>query len=349
MANYRNPNGYGGITKMSGRRRKPFVVRKTVGYDDRAYPIYSVLGYYETRKDAMLALAEYNRNPYDIDRAKITFKELYDLWSDEAYQKMKQSLQGCYKAAYKHCVSVYDIPYRELRKRQMQACIDDCGRGYSTRQNIKLLFSQMDKYAFDRDIIAKQYSTNLDIGEKEESTKHTIFTDAEVSTLWAHVGEPYVDEALFLLYTGMRVSEMLKLLPFDVYLEQGYLIGGMKTKNGKNRIIPIHPDIKKLVADHVENSHGYLFDLSPTQNTHAFTTSYIQRWTDALKVYGINHLTHDCRHTVRSKLDSAGANKVAIDRIMGHSSQSIGEKVYTHKTLDELKEAMYKLVYVRVR
>lgn len=62
-----------------------------------------------------------------------------------------------------------------------------------------------------------------------------------------------------------------------------------------------------------------------------------------------NHLTHDCRHTVISKLDSAGANKVAVDRIVGHSSKSVGEQVYTHKTVKELQEAIEKIVYVSAR
>ena len=28
----RLPNGYGGVTKLSGRRRKPYMVRKTIGW-----------------------------------------------------------------------------------------------------------------------------------------------------------------------------------------------------------------------------------------------------------------------------------------------------------------------------
>ena len=68
-----------------------------------------------------------------------------------------------------------------------------------------------------------------------------------------------------------------------------------------------------------------------------------------MKAIGFNYLTHDCRHTVCSKLDSAGANKVAVDRIIGHSSKSIGEKIYTHKTVDELHEAMNLLSYGAVQ
>ena len=54
----------------------------------------------------------------------------------------------------------------------------------------------------------------------------------------------------------------------------------------------------------------------------------------------MQHTPHECRHTFRSRLDSAGANKVAIDLMMGHKSSDVGERVYTHKTLQELKEAI---------
>ena len=35
-------------------------------------------------------------------------------------------------------------------------------------------------------------------------------------------------------------------------------------------------------------------------------------------------------------MDTAGANKLAIKKIMGHASQDITDSVYTHKTEDEL-------------
>lgn len=32
-----------------------------------------------------------------------------------------------------------------------------------------------------------------------------------------------------------------------------------------------------------------------------------------------------------------GANKVCIDRLMGHKSKGTGERVYTHKNIEELR------------
>jgi integrase len=54
----------------------------------------------------------------------------------------------------------------------------------------------------------------------------------------------------------------------------------------------------------------------------------------------MNHTPHECRHTFRSRLDSKGGNKVCIDLLMGHKSREVGERIYTHKTIDELKETV---------
>ena len=61
-----------------------------------------------------------------------------------------------------------------------------------------------------------------------------------------------------------------------------------------------------------------------------------------LKAVGITtHYTlHDCRHTFETLLNNAGANDVAIDRLMGHSSKGIGKSIYTHKDLTELRKAV---------
>lgn len=36
----------------------------------------------------------------------------------------------------------------------------------------------------------------------------------------------------------------------------------------------------------------------------------------------------------------AGANKGCIDLMMGHKSKEVGERIYTHKTIQELKDAI---------
>jgi len=43
-----------------------------------------------------MALADYNRNPYDVEAAKITMKELYEKWLARAEQQGKISNKTVY-------------------------------------------------------------------------------------------------------------------------------------------------------------------------------------------------------------------------------------------------------------
>lgn len=337
----RFPNGYGSVVKLSGKRRKPYMVRKTVGYDDRAYPVYDIIGYYATRSEAMIALAQYNADPYDVDLAKMTFKELYERWSESELPKLGDSLQGAHKAAYKHCTAVYNIQYKKLRKFHMQNCIDLCGKSGSTQTHIKNLFTTLDKYAYDQDIINKCYSANLTT-RTTEAKKRVLFTKEEIMDIEKHAGEPLYDETMFLLYTGCRVSEMLSVRCKDIDLKNRTLVLGVKTEAGKNRIVPIHKKLVPIIEAHT--GAEYLFDHPRSKTAKnpeaALQTKFLTQWERAF-----HHNTHDCRHTFRTALDKAEANRVCINLIIGHKSNDVGERVYTHKTIQDLIDTIDLLDY----
>ena len=329
----RLPNGYGCVTKLSGKRRKPFVARITTGYNDNGNQIYSVIGYYENRKDALTALAEYNAKPYNIDLSKITFKELYELWSATELPKLGDSLQYSHRAAYKYCQHLDNIPYRNLRKVQMQDCIDRCGKSQSTQTNIKNLFGQLDRYAYDQDIIPKQYSVNLTISSTE-TKKRNPFTKDEIKAIEAHAGEPIYDETIFMLYTGCRVGEMLLVKSADIDLENRTMTLGLKTEAGRDRIVPIHKKLEPIIKAHIGAEHLFNHERSKTaKNTEkALRNQFLRKWSQLFP----NHESHDCRHTFRSQLDRQEANRACINLIMGHKGSDVGERVYTHKTVQEL-------------
>ena len=75
----RLPNGYGSVYKLSGKRRKPFIARKTIGWDDNGKQIYRTIGYYETKKLALQSLADFNNNPYDVEVSTLTFSDIFDI------------------------------------------------------------------------------------------------------------------------------------------------------------------------------------------------------------------------------------------------------------------------------
>lgn len=115
----RNKNGYGTVVKLSGRRRQPYEVRVNTRMDERYYPVYDVLGRFEEREDAQIALAEYNKNPYDINQSHITFSQLYELFYKDKYElsgkKLSKSSEYCTKSAYNNMALLHDRVYKDLR------------------------------------------------------------------------------------------------------------------------------------------------------------------------------------------------------------------------------------------
>lgn len=55
----RNPNGYGCVTKLSGKRSRPYVVKVTV-YDAEGNAKQAPVGYAPTKTEALILLAQYN-------------------------------------------------------------------------------------------------------------------------------------------------------------------------------------------------------------------------------------------------------------------------------------------------
>lgn len=335
----RNPNGYGSVIKMSGNRRKTFVARKTVGWNEKGHPVYKYVGYYNTREEAMIALAEYNKSPWSIDAKKITFSSLFQLWLEKKGDKLGLSNKKSLIAAYKHSHLLCDIKYIEIKAWHMQECIDNCNLSYSTQNNIKNLFYHLDRFALEIDVISKGYSQLTTTTPTPTATKKT-FTDEEIKKLWDNKDMEWVDTVLIFLYTGFRLTELFELKTQNVDLEKQILKGGIKTKAGKDRIIPIHPAILEFIKKRYDPQNLFLLSQNGCKVNRNF---YYPKWHKLMSSLNMKHTPHECRHTFRSVLDSAEANKRCIDILMGHQTRDIGERVYTHKTIEELRTTILKL------
>lgn len=334
----RNPNGYGCVTHLKGNRSRPWLVKVTV-YDADGRGRQVPLDYAETEEQANIILAQYNDNPWNIDRSKVTLVELYQRWAQIKLPKLGASSQGNMKAAFKHCQKYYGVKYRSLRAYQMQDCIDNCGCGYSTQAQIKALWGHLDNFAFECDIINKMYSQLTSASPVPETTR-TPFTPEQIEALWQIQAEPWVDSVLVYLYTGFRLTELLNMETSQVDLEQQLFHGGIKTAAGKGRIVPIHPRILPFVQSWVQQGHKYLF----TDNGRKFYhSSYYKCWYEVMEKIGADKTPHEARHTFETLLDNAQANRKCIDLLMGHKSKDVGNRVYNHKTLDQLRETILLL------
>lgn len=331
----RLPNGYGSISKLSGRRRKPWIVRITDGYSTEGNKVIQnrkTLGYYKTRSEALTALAEYNHAPYDIDAAGVTFAEIFDLWIACKTDITPQSVKR-YRLMFDHSKALHDRVFRSLRASDMQCILDNGGYGYATQRKLVSLWQQMFKYAIANDVTEKNYADFLHKTAAEPPSTRRPFTEEEIAVLRT-CGKPYADVILILIYTGWRIGELLALDCSDIDTTAWTMTGGAKTEAGKNRIVPIHNSIKPYVEKYLggRTAGQFLYGMNYNKFSEIF-----QRICTA---HNMPHRIHDTRHTFATRADNYGMNKVCIQRLMGHASKNITDKVYTHKDLEQLRKSI---------
>ena len=348
----RLPNSYGSVYKMTGNRRKPWAARKTVGWElnhktKRSKPIYHFVGFYETRKEALQALAQYNENPFEWDTNVLTFDDVYEKWSDTHYSSIKYP--NTYKAAYALCYSIRKMKFTDIKLSHLQHIVDTSGKNKPTLLNLRNLLSLMWKYAVMHEIITpdkRELIRYLDLrGAKNPNARtRKPFTKTDIQILWdAKETDPYISTILILIYTGLRIGELLNLKKEDIHLEERWFyVKEAKTTAGV-REVPIAEKIVPFFEYWLARDCDYLI-CTPTDNRMQYRNYYDLYWTVALEKRSINTYTPHCtRHTCISLLTEVEVDERIIQQIVGHKGQNVTRMVYTHVDLPKKLEAINKI------
>lgn len=336
------PNGYGSVYKLSGNRRRPWIARKTTGWSDEGKQVYYTIGYFETRAKAMAALAEYNKNPIG-ERGDITLKEIYGEWSKDRYPKLSPKTVQSYEAAWNHLSKLKDEKIKDIKTSHIQSIINNMsnsGLSRSSCHKVKVLAGLIYKYALADDIVDKNYAEMITLPAQRKKEQE-IFTDLEIKKLEDSVNKvEWVDVILIFIYTGMRISELFELTKFNVDIKNMVITGGIKTDAGRNRMIPIHPKIQRHIRKWYATSGSYL--ISNSKGNKMNVGNFRNRmYYPALEKAGVRKLSpHKARHTFASMLNKAGANKVYIQKLIGHANYAITANTYTHSDVEELRKAI---------
>lgn len=339
----RLPNNYGGIVYLGEKRRRPYGARVTIGFEPKGEKNgimqyrqkYKYIGFFEKRTEAMEALVEFNKKPFDLNAKKTTFAEVYEEWSDKAFKDLSANSVRVYKTAYKKCEALHAIPFSELRTRHLQDVIDGIASASATKQ-VKLVLGLLYKHAMKHEIADKDYSKLVDLPKAEKKQPPKTFTKEEIDRLWEMEGNRYAEMILILLYTGMRVGELLILKNENIHLSDRYMVGGIKTPAGENRIIPIHAKIAHLIEKNMSDEETLYYSRAKTPILYETLRKKLVELFDGL---GMKHTAHDTRHTFISQCERLNLNALSVKRIVGHADGSITEH-YTHKEAGDLIEAI---------
>ena len=305
-----------------------------------------------TKKEAIIALADMIANPAVIVvKESITFKELYDKWLPT--HRAGEDTMGCYKAAVKHLRPVWNIRMEDMSVDAIQDCLDTCGRGKRTRQNMKALVGLVYKYGIPRKHIPDNLNLApyLVVGGTDAAHRYS-FDDDQIEAIRKQIGKTrYAEYVYCLIYLGFRPSEFLALNIDDFSAEGMFFVGGAKTEAGTNRTVTISPKIqeyiKKIAADRTEGPFFHAIS-GKAYNLKDFT-DYV--FYPVLEAAGIDNpmveigggvmrhkfTPHSCRHTFATLLKNISASDKDKLELIGHSSDEM-LRYYQDVKVDDLRK-----------
>jgi integrase len=308
-------------------------------------------------------------------------RDIYDRWV-KSKPLSKDAINACMRAILLYEEQTGNPPIHTLTRAQgdsFRAWLQDEKQKTSSKTAydrftwVKTLL----KYAYrDLEVISRHPWEGIELF-KETANQRRPWSDTELQTLFEQpLFQKYdlpkdwrcgKDAAYWIpllgLYTGARLSELAQLRLGDILLNQeipAISITNLGTNqqlktSASIRIIPIHSELITLgFIDYAlsikSNATGSIWPIlrQRLNKPGGYFSNWFGVYRTSIGLAGYPDF-HCFRHTVRSQLSEAEIPEHVIDSILGHEIKgSTGTKVYTHRTLRTLKNAIETLKYQAV-
>lgn len=235
------------------------------------------------------------------------------------------------------CPVFGDRALNEITQFELQGLINsytERGKNRTAKKVFQLLAAVFD-YAVVDDIITKSPMQRVVLPryEQERGTPLSLAEEKELVNALRAGGDIYTQASVFLLYTGLRRSELA-----SVVVEDGWVsLTTSKQRKGykeKSRAVPVSPMLAPLLP---------LIDIPALVRLPVdLLTKYFKRRMPA-------HHLHDTRHTFITRAQECGIRREVVSLWAGHAADSsTTTTVYTHlgqnRALQE--KEMEKFFYV---
>lgn len=340
------PYGAGSIIYRKENTYSPYVARRYKGTNKNGNPSYLYLASCPTKEEARDVLIQNAfLSPRDLINEQLTFYEIFTSFINHHQEYSKDALRK-YQYAYRRCKKIQDKKYQQITVSDMRTCINEADT-HSMKSWIRRLFCAMDNEVAILGMNIRKESQFLEYihrstEDNQRRVIRTAFLEEEVQRFILHKDDPYMYIPLILCYTGLRNSELRFLKKEDIHLNDGYLIAGMKTEAGMNRMIPVHPMIYDVMEELMHTDSPYLIYAKEGRPIHEVILR--RRFRQAIAPYvHRDYVPHEARHTFVTKLMNEGVSDNLIRKLAGHKIPDASYRFYYHPSLEQLKEAIMKL------
>lgn len=344
-------NGQGSVYKLPNGKYKAVVVLCYYKDENGVLRKKTRSKVFDKKKDAVAALPHMIAEPpTEKKKQTLTFLELYRKWFPT--HRAGESTMGCYRAANRYFAPVWNMKMEDIDIDDLQDCLDSCGKGKRTQQNMKALCGLVYKFGIPRNAIPN----NLNLAQflvvgGDDVVHRESFTDVQIEIIKKAAGKvPFADYIYCLIYLGFRPSEFLALTVEDYDKKRKCFVGGGKTAAGTNRIVTVSPKIQKHITRIIgDRTSGPVFC---DESGFAFTLKDFTEdaFYPVLEAVGIDnpmvdaggdtkrhkYTPHSCRHTfstLMKRVDAPAKDKLEL---IGHTSEEM-LRYYQDVNVDDLK------------
>lgn len=286
------------------------------------------------KTDAVNYLAELRKEQEAIK--KITLDALHTMFEKtKKYDKLSKSQKDKLKYAWERLSDLKFRPIGELTLEEMQRTIDSKVNTYYPARDMKTVLSHLYIVAIQHGYATRNPTEYIELPESEASKKDAWTAEEQQKFKDDYAsGHEFTGYILIMIYAGLRYGE-LPIPKQNIFLDEHYMIGGIKTESGIDRQIPIADHIYPIVTHFYNKNKRKLLEMNQDN-------FYEQYWA-TIERLGVRKLNpHCCRHTYFTRLTTAGVHTGIITAAGGHKSYqtTIG---YTHIPLEDLLAAVNKI------
>ena len=350
MVIIRSPNGYGSVYKLKGKRRAPWVARVQIGTkigdNGKKQPVYNYLGYFPTQREAKECLADYNALKTPHGR-RVSLETVWNEYRDANVDKWPDNTRRAKMQSWAVLEPFADIDINRINVTMFEDLFKSSGFNKPKLSQAKSLVNLLYDFAVKKQYTTPDYARFIRYIEIEagnpKKLPHKRIPRETIAELWERSDDLAVQCVLFLIYTGVRISEFVSIKPDDVLREEKvFIVRESKTEAGRNRRVPIADKILPFVDAWL--SLGYK-NLAPYPNIwrqSAPNETLRQRFRKAAPGF----TPHDARYTCVSELTEAGAPQAVIRSIVGHKDAGNMTERYTQISDDLKLEWINKIILI---
>lgn len=201
----------------------------------------------------------------------------------------------------------------------------------------------LDKGYIPENFFAKKRGKASILFKIDDAIRRFLFED-EIKKNFEAIDDPdFLLVQKIYLYHGLRRAELVNLLVQDIDLKND-VIYVRKTKSGKDRVIPIHEDVKEDLENYISNLKMDIGPLFPKwRSPDTYSRLFKKNARNA-------HLSEDVklkglRHSCATYMLRSGADIERVKKQLGHQDIKTTE-IYAKVDVETLRDAVNRMKFV---